>query len=132
MRCAFAMLASLELWNVEREQRGEPRLRMWIGAHFGPAVLGDIGNERNMAFAVVGDTVNTASRLQALTREMQSDLIASDVLVTAVRGEVFGAEKLLGRLCHGGERQLRGRGENVPVWVIQVGAGAGAPAMVPV
>jgi adenylate cyclase len=78
--------------------------------------MGDIGSARNVAFAVVGDTVNTASRLQALTRTLDCDIIVSDALVAAARNEGPAARALLERLTDAGPQLLRGRGEPVRVW----------------
>jgi adenylate cyclase len=66
--CADMMLAALARWNDERDTRGEAPLAIGIGLNYGPAVLGDVGSEHSMSFTVIGDTVNTASRLQGLTR----------------------------------------------------------------
>jgi adenylate cyclase len=116
LSCAYAMQASMRPWNEQRRARGEPPLRLGIGAHFGPVVMGDIGSARNVAFAVVGDTVNTASRLQALTRTLDCDIIVSDALVAAARSEGAAARALLERLTDAGPQLLRGRGEPVRVW----------------
>ena len=52
-----------------------------IGLHFGPVVLGDIVDERRLEFAVSGDTVNVASRLEAMTRKLGVAVIASNDIV---------------------------------------------------
>ncbi len=87
LRCADMMLAALECWNAEREARGEPRLAMGLGLNYGPAVLGDVGSEHSFSFTVIGDTVNTASRLQRLTRNLETPIVVGDPLVSAVKSE---------------------------------------------
>ncbi len=90
---------------------------MGIGLHFGPAVMGDIGTERNMAFAVIGDTINTGSRLEALTRELSCEIVASDTLIAGVRGELNeGADALLKGFTAREPQKLRGRSGKVSVW----------------
>ena len=88
-----------------------PPVRIVVGLHYGPVVLGDIGNERRLEFAVLGDTVNVASRLEGLTRELGVDLLASRELVDRVREEGGSAERLVSI----GERSLRGRAEPIEV-----------------
>jgi adenylate cyclase len=119
LSCAYAMLARLETWNAERTRQGETPIQIGIGLHFGPAVLGDIGSQRNMAFAVIGDTVNTTSRLQTLTRDLGTPMVISDTLVQTVRQEVGDqADRLLHGLRTAGPQTLRGREERVAVWVL--------------
>jgi adenylate cyclase len=119
LECVFGMRESLEQWNAARAAHGEPPIRIGIGAHYGPAVLGDIGSERSMAFAVVGDTVNTASRLQALTRDLGCNIVAADALIAAVRREAASreADAALRRLTNRGAQRLRGKEDPVEIWV---------------
>jgi adenylate cyclase len=117
LSCAGMMLEGLESWNEERRQRGEPVLSIGIGLNYGPAVLGDVGSEHSMAFSVIGDTVNTASRLQALTRSLATPLVVGDALVTAVKPEASRrAGDLLAQLVDRGEHALRGRAAPVRIW----------------
>jgi adenylate cyclase len=117
LRCAHGMLESLSRWNAERTEVDEQPVRIGIGLNFGPAVLGDIGSERNMAFAVIGDTTNTASRLEGLTRKLGCDIVASGAFVDAVRRQASeDCEILLAGYSDGGSYALRGRKKEVPVW----------------
>lgn len=115
LACARGMLAALEAWNGERAQAGRPALRMGLGLHYGPVVAGDIGSRRSMAFATVGDTTNVASRLQALTRELGTSLVASGVLVAAIEREAADRALLAG-LASRGPHVLRGRDTPIDVW----------------
>ena len=55
---------------------GEP-LRIGIGLHAGPAIVGEMGYERAASLTAIGDTVNTASRLEAMTKEFAVELVVS-------------------------------------------------------
>lgn len=119
LNCMRAMFASLEAWNIERAARGEAPIDMGVGVHFGPAVFGDIGSERNMAFAVIGDTTNAASRLQSLTRDLACRAVVSDAVVQAARAEPGdAAQSVLDDLSQAEPQILRGRKEPVAVWTL--------------
>jgi adenylate cyclase len=115
--CAEMMLDALELWNHERERKGGTRLDIGIGLNYGPVVLGDVGSEHSMSFTAIGDTVNTAARLQVLTRSLGTPLVVGDALVQAIHtlSPELAAERL-GRLEDRGEYSLRGRASPVRVW----------------
>ena len=80
-------------------------------------MLGDIGDERHLEFAVVGDTVNVASRLQELTRTLGTPLVVSAALVEAVRVEGGERADLVGLLALSGQT-IRGHDEPVAVWML--------------
>ena len=69
LACAKAMVDVVDNWNKERQRAGEEPIGASFGIHYGPATLGDIGANR-LEFAVLGNTVNVASRLENLTREV--------------------------------------------------------------
>jgi adenylate cyclase len=112
LACAHAMLEAIADWNRLRIAEDEPPIRIGIGIHHGPAVLGDIGSKRRLEFAVVGDTVNVASRIEGLTRALGVDLLASDSFMSRAREE--GADTAA--FVDLGPQVLRGREEPVRVW----------------
>jgi adenylate cyclase len=119
--CAEMMLDTLERWNHEREGRGDARLDIGIGLNYGPVVLGDVGSEHSMSFTAIGDTVNTAARLQVLTRALKTPLVVGDAVVQAIRAlsPEIAAERL-GQLEDRGEHNLRGRASPVRIWTSKV------------
>jgi adenylate cyclase len=71
-----------------------------------------------MSFTVIGDTVNTASRLQGLTRTLKTPLVVGGPLVDAIQtGRSETAAALVSQLQDQGEQALRGRAGEVRVWI---------------
>jgi adenylate cyclase len=73
---------------------GEP-LRIGIGLHAGPAIVGEMGYGRTSGTTAIGDTVNTASRLEAACKSLSCELVVSEaVLEAAGAGEPGEAHEL--------------------------------------
>jgi adenylate cyclase len=119
LAAARAACAAIGSWNAERTARDEPPIRVSIGIHYGPVVLGDIGSERRMEFAVLGDVVNVAQRLEGLTRRLDCQIVVSDDFVDALHAQGAGeADALLAGFCAAPSQELRGREQPVAVWTL--------------
>ncbi|MBL6991614.1 MAG: response regulator [Bacteriovoracaceae bacterium] len=64
-------------YNRARKERNRSAIKIGIGIHTGPLMLGTIGEEKRMEGTVIGDTVNTASRLESATKQLGLKIIAS-------------------------------------------------------
>ncbi|MDF1792452.1 MAG: adenylate/guanylate cyclase domain-containing protein [Thalassobaculaceae bacterium] len=95
----------------------EAPLRIGIGLHIGPAIVGEMGYGRVRGVTAVGDTVNTASRLEALTKEYGAQLIVSEALAEA-SGVSFA-----GHPTH--EIEVRGRDQAMVVRTVMDATGIG-------
>jgi adenylate cyclase len=115
LRCAQAMMAAAERWNNQRKTAGETAIRVSFGLHYWPVVLGDIGLTC-LEFAVIGSTVNAASRLEALTRALDCALVASDDLVRQARAELDSAEAVFRPLTPQAPQTIRGIGQPIAIW----------------
>lgn len=114
LNCAFEMIDTINDWNRERLLSGTDPVRVGIGLHWGLVVTGDIGNEHRLEYGVIGDTVNIASRIEHLTRDLDTQLVVSEALVNSIRKS--GSVPNLDRLTFAGYREIRGRASGVKVW----------------
>lgn len=75
---AAQMLAKLEELNENWRREGLPELGIGIGINTGEAVFGNLGSGKKMEFTVLGDTVNVASRLEAMNKEFGTKVVLSE------------------------------------------------------
>lgn len=111
LRAAAAMAAKLEELNELLAEDLPSPLRIGIGIHAGPAIVGEMGYASATTITAIGDTVNTASRLEALTKEHRAQLIVS-YRVAELAGVEFGVDQTV-------EQAVRGRSETLKIHVIQ-------------
>jgi adenylate cyclase len=126
--CACRLVADIETWSAERRAAGEPPIRIGIGLHFGPVAVGEIGGEQQAQFTLTGDTVNVASRLEALTRQHDTAIVASDALISEARAA--GPGHLLDGFEPLPPQPIRGRETTLKLWAWRGTAGSAdrAPA----
>lgn len=110
LRSALDMLAAFDRWNADRPDGDADPVSIGIGVHTGVVVTGDIGSERRLEFAVLGDTVNVASRLERATRNIGCRLAVSDTTVEEADGT------LPDEIRRHGPVSLPGRGGEIVVW----------------
>lgn len=86
--CAQAMQTALAQLNATRAVAGEAPLRMGIGLHTGTVIVGAIGTDTRREFTAVGDAVNVAARIEALTRQYKTDILVSEQTALRVGEQV--------------------------------------------
>lgn len=111
LRAARQMLTErLESVNAWMEGEGiADGLRMGVGLHTGPLMSGNIGSERRLDYTVIGDTVNTASRLESMTKGTEHMLMLSQDTRSALLDPPAD-------LVFVDERPVRGRVAPIRVW----------------
>lgn len=82
---AIDMADAFEAWKTSNTMPDVDGLSLAIGVHYGTVIIGDIGSRERLEFAVLGDTVNVASRLESATREMNCRCLISGALMTAAK-----------------------------------------------
>lgn len=118
--CATAldMIETLHQLHADWERRGVSKLDVGIGINTGPMIVGNMGSRKRLAYTVLGDAVNVASRLEGLSKEFRVRVVISEATRVAA-GEAF-AYRFLEVVT------VKGRSE--PVAVHELVGRAGQPA----
>ncbi|WP_171177381.1 adenylate/guanylate cyclase domain-containing protein [Ruegeria sp. HKCCD8929] len=115
LACARSMVDVIERWNLERRRAGDPEIQAGIGLHYGQVVLGDIGANR-LEFAVIGNAVNVAAKLEATTRDLQARVVISDAIRTQTLAESAKEADLLTGFESHENQAVRGLEAPMTVW----------------
>ena len=111
IRAAFGMVEAIDGLNEELQRSFGIRVRIGIGVHFGNAIVGNVGHPTLRRLTVIGDDVNTASRIESMTKELGATVLVSRAL----------AEKLAeGSLSVTAIRMARLRGKRSEIELLAV------------
>ncbi|MBV6494300.1 MAG: hypothetical protein LDLANPLL_02331 [Turneriella sp.] len=101
VRAGLSMHSSLVKFNAAREAKGEIPIRFGIGIHAGEAFVGNLGGAGQLEYTVIGDAVNTASRIEHLCKKAQADFLVSETvalhLTHPMETQKIGRVKIRGR-----------------------------------
>ena len=111
-KAALAMRDQLTALNTERAARNEPVVRFGVGLHTGDVVLGAVGLPERSDYTAIGDTVNTASRMESLTKEFQVDSVLSEETAEHLDGD-------RSKLTPLGEAVVRGKVAKLKVFTLR-------------
>jgi adenylate cyclase len=113
-----ARLNAFNAWIAENGH--DHAFVMGVGINSGPVMAGNIGSEKRVEYTALGDTTNTASRLEGMTKGSGHMLFIAD----STRQRMHRAPE---NLVLVGELEVRGRVEPVPVWTIVEAGDSSAP-----
>ncbi|MBX3567993.1 MAG: adenylate/guanylate cyclase domain-containing protein [Rhizobiaceae bacterium] len=114
VRAAALIRQSLDEDNRLAGREGRPALRIRIGIHTGPAIVGNIGAADRVNYTIVGDTVNVSQRLQEIGKLLAPD----DATAIAISGETASRLDERFETIPAGKHRLRGRGEAIEVFLV--------------
>jgi len=109
--CAMAMQQAVSDWNERSGRHDQDALHIAIGIHAGHVIVGDIGSEQRLEFAVLGDTVNIASRVEGKCRSLNASILVTGSVMDSLKGE--GSRALAAEFLDFGMQSLRGRSASV-------------------
>ncbi len=105
------MRKALVPFNEKRIAKGQPPITVGMGLHAGRAISGTIGSDERMEYTVIGNTVNTASRIEASTKAFGADLLVSDEVVKKA-GPLFATDLA-------GAAEVKGRSEALKLYKVR-------------
>lgn len=115
---ARRMAEGLEIFNAQHSVEMKSPLKVGIGVHFGPAIVGEMGFAPTLSLTAIGDTVNIASRLEAATKEVGCQLLVSEATALAADMNL--------EIARRSEISLRGRREPLIAYAIDDARSLGA------
>ncbi len=101
VKASLEMRRALADLNEKRMSRKDPPINIGMGLHAGSAISGTIGSDERMEYTIIGNTVNTGSRIESSTKAFGSDLLISDTVLEKI-GNAFLTE-------YAGSAEVKGR-----------------------
>ena len=110
VRAALEVLKRLAAYNVEREGKGRKPIHLGVGLHTGKLMLGVIGDEERHDTGVISDAVNTAARVEGLTKIYGASVVVSEDCLLGIPDVQGYGHRFLGRV------QVKGRAQALAVY----------------
>jgi len=108
--CALGMIEQLKVINKELQEQLGVSIHVGIGVHAGPVVTGNLGCQDKISYSVTGDTVNTAKRIESLTKDKLDSILVSNEIYLKINHLVEANEWE--------PVEVKGKHEKVKVWEV--------------
>ena len=112
LAAALEMLRRVDSQNEVRRAQGIPCLNLRIGLHTGDAIVGNIGSELFFDYTAIGNTVNTAARLEGANKAFATRVLISDAVKARLSGSLLASVRAVGRIA------VQGRQEPIAVYTV--------------
>ncbi len=109
LAAAVAMQKEVEQFNIARLLNNQAPIQIGVGMHTGPLIMGITGDKDRMDACTISDTVNTASRLEGLTKHYKTGIILSDASLEQINNKENFHLRNLGMV------QLKGKQESIKI-----------------
>ena len=117
--CALAMSRAMVRLNRRWQARGLPEVGIRVGIHTGPLIVGNLGSAQRMQYSIIGDTANTAARLESYGKDdprLGSDTDHCRILISEATWQHLAAAAPGGyRVMAVGSLALKGKAQPVAV-----------------
>jgi len=112
IKCAFSLHRKVAALNARWRSEGRPEFNFSIGINSGEVIAGNIGSIRRMEYTIIGDTVNTASRIKTLSKSKNIPILIGEATFSKVSDSVQVAGKL--------EASVKGKTEVISVYQLAI------------
>ena len=107
LAAAVQMQKQVEEFNLIRKTDGQMPIQIGVGMHTGPLIMGITGDDDRLDATTISDTVNTASRLESLTKYYKASIVLSDACLEQI------TQKEKFHLRYIGLVQLKGKQQSI-------------------
>lgn len=105
LRGAVAIQERIKVYNQKRQQQARQPIKIGIGMHYGSLIMGILGDEHRQEANLVSDTVNTAARMEGLTKYYGASIIASESVLQDIPVSEELAHRSLGKVQVKGKKR---------------------------
>ena len=105
MKAAIGMHQQIHLYNKDRKKKNRSPIRVGMGIHTGSLIMGIIGDRERMEAGIISDTVNTAARLEGLTKFYHASLVVSENSLSLIEDPSAFNYRFLGKVQAKGKLQ---------------------------